>query len=63
MTDREQTRRDVEVLSPDAVLVQATADLLAARVGLYNQQPGNPLIKIVDRAIEALLSPVMVMRP
>lgn len=49
-----------EVVRADPALVQATADLLAARVGLFEQQPGSELVPVVDRCLEALMSPAMV---
>jgi hypothetical protein len=42
----------------DAALVQATADLLAARVALYDQQPDSNLIRLVDLSLEALMNPL-----
>lgn len=52
--------RPLIVFEPDAALVQATADLLAARVALYRVQPGHRLIRLADAALEVLLSPRMV---
>jgi hypothetical protein len=42
---------------PDPALVQATADLLAARVELYKVQPNHRLVPLADKALEYLLSP------
>jgi hypothetical protein len=44
-------------VEPDAPLVQATADLLAARVALYKVQPGSRLVNLADEALTMLLTP------
>lgn len=54
MSDSEPT---VTMIGPSAELVQAIADLLAARVALYQQQPAHPLIPKVDAALDALVCP------
>lgn len=55
------TARDDAILrEPDPALVQATADLLAARNGLYMTDPDHRLLPAIDNALAALLSPRMV---
>jgi hypothetical protein len=50
----------VEVVRPDAVLVQALAALVVARVEFYKVQPGHPLIRQIDEEIESLIYPPLV---
>ncbi len=50
---------EVTIIEPNAALVQATADLLTARVALYKVQPGHELIRSVDAALERLLHPLV----
>jgi hypothetical protein len=49
--------RKAELRGPNAALVQAIADLLAAYVALYKVQPSSELLRPAENALASLLRP------